>query len=245
MFFEEDPYIKLPLRLYVFLEIISLSPILIMIICLGILNKPILTMIFFQMITLTFLPCYFIDIILPGIENYNYLETKFETFIPKIFKRLRGQLFKSFALTLLIFIIVACFYVIMFRLRPDLFLSIKIPLELSVLNYISVSLLLGVTNPWLEEWFWRIFLPRFYPNTEFWRLFTTFHYAIYHFFVIYFLTNNWILSILGFGGIFVMGRFFLYLRMKSGFLVSGVTHMASDICVVVIAFINLNYQIKQ
>ena len=164
----------------------------------------------------------------------------FLSFFVKMFKKLKSQIFKSFLLMLLIFTSVGFFYTFLFQIDPAIFLEIKIPLKKTVMNYIALFLLLGVTNPWLEEWFWRVFLVRFYPKTELWRLFATLHYASYHFFVLLFLTKEWILALIGFLGIFVLGRFFLFLRMKFGFMVSGMTHMASDICVVAMVIIILN-----
>lgn len=228
-------YIKLSPKLYFILEFIALSPILIVISMLWILKSPIFTMIFFQLISLTFLPCFFIDVLLSKTDDAPTLES----FSPKIMKYLRGQILKSLGLVLFIFLLVGYTYYFLYQIDPSLFLSIQIPLIPSFLNYLVVGLLLAGTNPWLEEWFWRVFLVRFYPDTEFWRLVCTFHYAIYHFFVLIALTKDWILSVMGLIGIFIMGRFFLWLRMNAGFMVSGMTHMASDICVVVMAIINL------
>lgn len=234
-----EKYIKLPLFSYFILEIITFSPIIIVIIFFGVLSQPIWTMIFFQLITLTFLPFYFIDVLLINNENY---DVRFEDFYPKLLINLRGQMIRGLALTLLIFISVGVFYCLLFHFFSELFLSIQIPISATNSNYIAITLLLGFSNPWLEEWFWRVFLIKFYPNTEFWRLYTTFHYASYHWFVLFFLTKDWGLSFLGFVGIFFMGRLFLFLRMNAGFLAGGVTHMASDISVVIILFIVLNYQ---
>ena len=237
---DSDFYIKLSPKLYILLVFLALSPIAIVCFFFGFLESIIWTMVFFQLITLTLCPCFFIDVLIPKLDSFSENEMSFRTFFLNIFRNLKGQIVKSFFLMALIFVSVSLAYSILFQLDPEIFLEIKIPLKKSFMNYLALFLLLGVSNPWLEEWFWRVFLVRFYPNSEFWRLFATFNYACYHFFVLLFLTKQWTLALAGFLGIFCMGRFFLFLRMKFGFLVSGMTHMASDMCVVALAIINLN-----
>ena len=208
----------------------------------GIFNSVIWTMIFFQMTTLTFFPCFFIDVLMPQLEIYSNFDMKFGAFFLNLCQNPKGQFLKSLILTILIFSSVGFFYIILFQLDPTLFLSINIPVSPNIFSYIAVTFLLGFTNPWLEEWFWRVFFIRFFPETEFWRIIATFHYAIYHFFVLIILLDDWILAFLGFMGIFILGRFFLFLKMRYGFMVSGITHMASDISCLIIMFIIISYQ---
>ena len=230
-------YIKLTTKYYVILEFIALSPILIVIVFYGILKSCLLACVFFQLITLTLMPCFFIDVLLSDNELYSDSDTKIEAFFSSLFNNIKGQFMRSSLIIVLIFSAVGLVYYVIYNVYPEIFLMIHIPFADNMLNYISLIVLLGFSNPWLEEWFWRVFLIRFYPDTELWRMVTTFHYAIYHLFVLFFLFHEWILSFLGFLGIFIFGRFFLFLNSKYGFIVSGMTHMTCNISVVVMAFV--------
>ena len=56
-------------------------------------------------------------------------------------------------------------------------------------SLILCAIFLCLTNPFLEELFWRSFLYKFYEHTERNKWWLSLHYALYHFFVLYKFTK--------------------------------------------------------
>jgi hypothetical protein len=102
---------------------------------------------------------------------------------------------------------------------------------------------MGILNPFLEEWFWRIFIQKLLSsnsNSEFWKILISFEFSFYHFFVItYFSTWNKaiFLTIL----IFFGGRILLYIKETLGYLVASLVHLGADMAIITIALLIVYY----
>ena len=110
---------------------------------------------------------------------------------------------------------------------PDYIFKIEVPLHN---NYFDISLLivlLGICNPLLEEWFWRIFLFKFFEKCERNNWLLSLCYSSYHFFVVLKLTD-FICATISTIGICILGRFFLFLLEKKGFFVAVIAHLGAD-----------------
>ena len=119
-------------------------------------------------------------------------------------------------------------------------------------NFVSVSsfvVLMGFTNPILEEWFWRIFLqeanalyfeqqqPGAPSRTlELVKALTSLEFGFYHMFVVAYF-SDWVKGFLFFLAISVAGRIFHWLRERFGILTSLLMHMGADFAVIVIAML--------
>ena len=97
------------------------------------------------------------------------------------------------------------------------------------------TLLLGfefvILNPILEEIFWRVFCDSFLGQgkTFLQRLDLGFHFAVYHWFVIYFICQDALLSSVGFLFIWFLGYVLTITKQKAGLITAMLIHMGIDL----------------
>ena len=58
----------------------------------------------------------------------------------------------------IIYITIVSSFLIIYDLKKEFLKDTRVNLDTFILNIIAIIILLGITNPFLEEWFWRIFL---------------------------------------------------------------------------------------
>jgi len=113
-------------------------------------------------------------------------------------------------------------------------LSLNIPLERTNSVTVVFFIIFSFVNPVLEEFFWRVFLPKSLKVGEAYNIFVSFHYALYHIFVVHYISQNWLVSLLLMLNIFVLGRFLVYLRDSKGLIVGTLAHLGADMAVAVV-----------
>jgi len=97
------------------------------------------------------------------------------------------------------------------------------------------SVLLGfefvILNPIIEEVFWRVFCDSFHGQgrTFLQKLDLSFHYAIFHWFVIYFICQDILLSSLGFLFIWFLGYILTLTKQKAGLITAMLIHIGVDL----------------
>jgi len=51
-------------------------------------------------------------------------------------------------------------YFLLYEFRENVLLFIKLPVHYNILYFLALILLFAFCNPILEEWFWRIYVPK-------------------------------------------------------------------------------------
>jgi len=103
------------------------------------------------------------------------------------------------------------------------------------MDYSFTSILLGfefvILNPIIEEVFWRVFCDSFIGQgrTFLQKLDLAFHYAIFHWFVIYFICQDVLLSCLGFLAIWFLGYILALTKQKAGLITAMLIHLGVDL----------------
>ncbi|CAD8056696.1 unnamed protein product [Paramecium primaurelia] len=220
---------KLTIAKILLLELLMISPVIWVLFFLWVLKMPLGCQLAFQIITLLAIP-----LISLQIQNQHYSKLiKTDFYISEI---IYGLLFLicSFLATVILGYFVFQYYDIL-----D-YEAIK-TLKGSKCSLILALTLLSITNPFLEEFFWRVYLPDQYIKheeinyNEQLKWYLALHYALYHFFVIYFFTKLFIISLIGFIMIAIGGRIFFITRDKFGLLTTSLFHMGVDMGIVAMA----------
>jgi len=86
-------------------------------------------------------------------------------------------------------------------------------------------------NPIIEEIFWRVFCDQFTGagKTFLQKLDLSFHYAVFHWFVIYFICQDVLLSTLGFMFIWFLGYILTITKQKAGLITAMLIHLGVDL----------------
>jgi len=86
-------------------------------------------------------------------------------------------------------------------------------------------------NPIVEELFWRFFCDLFMGKGRTWakKLDITFHFALYHWFVAYFATQDLILSTGGFFAVLTLGFILNFVKEKKGLITAMIIHLGVDL----------------
>ncbi|GAM18404.1 hypothetical protein SAMD00019534_015790 [Acytostelium subglobosum LB1] len=90
-----------------------------------------------------------------------------------------------------------------------------------------------LVNPFVEEWFWRMFLVNTFGSSFIHRAIITFFYMAYHFFVLIVFFNIWVSFLFCFV-IFMGGALFNVLVQCFGPMVGVLGHMAADLLIMFI-----------
>jgi hypothetical protein len=107
------------------------------------------------------------------------------------------------------------------------------------------SILLGIDfiiiNPILEELFWRVFCYMFVDESKVrGQINVSIHFALYHFFVVYFICQSTLLSAAVAFNIFGLGMVLTYVNKKYGLVSATVFHLGVDL-VAAICLIDMGY----
>ncbi|CAD8066644.1 unnamed protein product [Paramecium sonneborni] len=220
---------KLTIWKLILLESLMISPVIWVIFFLWILKMPLSCQLAFQLITLLTIPL--ISIKMQKQHISKLIKTDFY-----VSEMIYGLIFLigSFLTT----VILGYF---MFKYYDILDYEAIKTLQGSKLTLILALILLAISNPFLEEFFWRVYLPEQYLRheeinyNEQLKWYLALHYACYHFFVIYFFTKLIIVSLIGFIIITIGGRIFFITRDKLGLLTTALFHMGVDLGIVALA----------
>ncbi|CAK75721.1 unnamed protein product (macronuclear) [Paramecium tetraurelia] len=211
------------------LELLMISPVIWVLLFLWVLKMPLGCQLAFQIITLLAIPLISLQI---QKKHFSKL-IKTDLYISEI----------GYGLLFLIgsFLATVIFGYVVFQYYDILDYEAIKTLKGNQLSLILALILLSITNPFLEEFFWRVYLPDQYTTheeikyNEQLKWYLALHYALYHFFVIYFLTKLMIISLIGFIMIAIGGRIFFITRDKFGLLTTSLFHMGVDLGVVAMA----------
>lgn len=92
-----------------------------------------------------------------------------------------------------------------------------------------------IINPFVEELFWRIFCHMFVSeDTECGKFQIAFHFAFYHWFVIFFIFQNVGIACLGFMGLTVIGFILTHMKINFGILFTIFFHVGMDLAVALV-----------
>lgn len=122
---------------------------------------------------------------------------------------------------------------------PDYIFKIEVPVHNNLFDISLLIVLLGICNPLLEEWFWRIFLYKFFEKNERNNWLLSLCYSSYHFFVVLKLTDV-ICASISMLGICALGRFFLLLLERKGYFTAAIAHLGADFVAIVIGIYLIN-----
>ncbi|CAG9328454.1 unnamed protein product [Blepharisma stoltei] len=98
------------------------------------------------------------------------------------------------------------------------------------LNPLMFAYYFTVVNPGVEEWFWRVFLVKSFPES--WKWFVALLYSEYHFFIILRFTGI-IQAIFGFSFIVGVGISLQLIKERYGLLSAVSAHMGFDLCAMI------------
>lgn len=92
---------------------------------------------------------------------------------------------------------------------------------------------MGLLNPILDEWLWRVFFPKTLPNKTPYLLFIHFCYALYHS-VILFYCQGYLSAIISLSTYFSLSNSLYYLRQKYGFITPVICHYGINVAFIII-----------
>jgi hypothetical protein len=109
--------------------------------------------------------------------------------------------------------------------------SLRIPSLTESITTILLGLEFVILNPIIEEIFWRVFCDSFIGQgrTFLQKLDLSFHYAIFHWFVIYFICQDVLLSFIGFFFIWFLGYTLVITKQKAGLITAMLIHLGVDL----------------
>jgi len=114
-------------------------------------------------------------------------------------------------------------------------MSRNIPVEKTFADTAIFFCVFSFVNPIMEEFFWRAFVLKSYSDRKLSYVLVSIHYAIYHWFSVYYITKDCLFATVAFIVIFGLGVILMYLREKSGMIAAVVTHVGADMAVAIIA----------
>lgn len=107
-------------------------------------------------------------------------------------------------------------------------LTLNIPLRRTTSVCVLFFIIFSFVNPVLEEFFWRVFLAKNLVKSELYNMWVSFHYGLYHIFVVQYIVQDWLISSAIMINLICLGRFFAYLRDQKGIIVSILAHLGAD-----------------
>jgi membrane protease YdiL (CAAX protease family) len=110
-------------------------------------------------------------------------------------------------------------------------MSRKIPVKKTFVDTAIFFLVFSFINPVLEELFWRAFLLKTFRDRKLAYVNITIHYALYHWFSIYYISSNCFFSTFITGAILILGAILMYLREKCGMVAAVLTHSGADMAI--------------
>jgi len=93
-------------------------------------------------------------------------------------------------------------------------------------------------NPVVEEIFWRFFCDLFLGRgkTILNKMDVAFHFALYHWFVVYYMTSDIYLTTVGAGALFVVGYGLTLIKQKYGLITAMIVHVGVDLAAGVVVW---------
>jgi len=125
----------------------------------------------------------------------------------------------ALALTVLL-----CSYLLIYELSYLTILGAHIPIVYNPIYLAFLLISLVILNPFLEEWFWRIFLNKTLENTDKMLDFVNLHYGLFHSYIIFYVVGlktavMFTLTYLSFG------RSMQFMKEKYGYISCVFTHV--------------------
>jgi hypothetical protein len=80
-------------------------------------------------------------------------------------------------------------YLMLFKFRQHILLILELPLKGEALYIVLFFLVFALVNPVLEEWFWRLFIPKTYSSTEINKYLIVGNYTLFNFVAMSFAIN--------------------------------------------------------
>lgn len=133
------------------------SPIFVTISVLHFTNDALTTLLSLQAISYLLIPYLYI--------NYLSKEGEISPYFMNEFQNRMYQIKSGVSLFASAFGLVVVSYIILFEFRHKLLMIISIPIKYNFIYIFLFFIFYGIINPVLEEWFWRIFVPKTYPNS--------------------------------------------------------------------------------
>ena len=134
--------------------------------------------------------------------------------------------------------LLATFYIFWYSKESHIewLLELDIPLEHNIFYAVTFFMLLVFVNPFLEEMFWRVFLGRVFKDGELSKLVVSLHYALYHLFIIYYLTKDWGISFASMLFFFAGERLMRALRDGGSLIMGSFVHIGADLAFAIMYF---------
>jgi len=87
-----------------------------------------------------------------------------------------------------------------------------------------------IVNPVVEELFWRIFCNLIIEDSTMkGKVISAFHFALYHWFVVYYISQSGLISTILAFSIFILGHFFTEIKKRYGILACIIVHIGVDL----------------
>lgn len=115
-------------------------------------------------------------------------------------------------------------------------MSRNIPVKKTFFDTALFFFVFSFINPLLEELFWRGFLLKSYRDRKLSYVIVSIHFALYHWFSVNYITQNWLFSTAATFSIFVLGAKLMYLREKCGMVAAVLAHAGADLAVAIIVW---------
>jgi len=122
------------------------------------------------------------------------------------------------------------------RTFPDFdYKAFRLPSLDNTLACVLLFIEFVLINPIVEEVFWRVFCDLFtgQGKTLFNKLDVAIHFALYHWFIAYFLSQDVLLSTAGCVGVAVLGYILTLVKERAGLITTMILHLGIDLAAVV------------
>jgi len=127
---------------------------------------------------------------------------------------------------------IMAFYIAYKKIFPDYDLEkFRLPAFHDLVTVIALVVMFVFINPIVEELYWRFFCELFRGQSKTWKnkLDVNVHFAMYHWVVIFYITEDLILSTLGFCAILFLGYVLAIVKERKGLITAMVIHLAVDL----------------
>jgi len=215
--------LQLTKRERVLLELIMLSPIIIVFTVLHTTHNFILTLFLFH-VALTVFPLMF-------LKKKN-IHINWKSLLLQDLAKNTRNLKNDVKLIAIPAILLTSVYVAYRTVFPDYpYHRLRLPSINDQFTAILLIIEFILINPIVEELFWRFFADLFTGRgkTFIHKLDACFHFGFYHWFVAYFLCQDLVLSTGGFIGVFTLGFVLSYVKEKYGLITAMILHVGVDL----------------
>jgi hypothetical protein len=216
-------------RQRVFLQVSQLSPTILTLIFLYLTHDALVTTLSIQLLTFVLSPIIYIKYLSKEREIKTYFFNELVNKSDQIRVGLSGFLGA--------FVLPFTMYLFIYEFRYESLLSMKIPIvENSPIYIFFLCFFLAIINPILEEIYWRLFLFKTFKDTDTNRNMINTFYVLYQFFVLYYITQNGLSSIVMTFTYFSIGKSFERIKDKFGIISTILTHLGFSLSLMIIMF---------